>query len=294
VATIVSFDPAAGQFPEGIAVDKRGTVYVTLITPRSQLIAIDPNGQQRLVATLPGTTVPGPIGLAVDPQEDVYVAVSSDATSRGVYRVTPQGDVLRLPGTEAISAPNGLAFDQRGALFVTNSLTGDIWRIARGGSAELWLDAALLEGTGANAGFPVGANGIAYDHGTLYVANFDTGTIVTVPIRPDGSPGEPTAYASGSALVGSDGIAFDVHGDLYVANFLQSTVVRIGRDGSIATLATAADGLDNPSSIAFGTGRGHRQTLYVANFALIPNVSGAPPAPGVVGLDVGVPGRPLP
>src|SRR3712207_8417236 len=63
VATVVSFDPAAGQFPEGIAVDKRGTVYVTLITPRSQLVAIDPNRQQRLVATLPGTTVPGPIGL---------------------------------------------------------------------------------------------------------------------------------------------------------------------------------------------------------------------------------------
>jgi hypothetical protein len=33
VRTVVSFDLAAGEFPEGVAVDKRGNIFVSLIAP---------------------------------------------------------------------------------------------------------------------------------------------------------------------------------------------------------------------------------------------------------------------
>ena len=51
----------------------------------------------------------------------------------------------------------------------------------------------------------------------------------------------------------------------------------------------AADGLDNPASLAFGTSHGERKTLYLTNFA----VFSAAPKPGLLRVAVGVPGEPL-
>jgi len=58
----------------------------------------------------------------------------------GVYRVDRYGAVELLPGSEQIVFPNGLAFDHRGNLYVTESLSGSagdygqggIWRIPPG------------------------------------------------------------------------------------------------------------------------------------------------------------------
>ena len=58
-------------------------------------------------------------------------------------------------------------------------------------------------------------------------------------------------------------------------------------------IATAADGLDAPSSLAFGTGKGDRQSLYVVNFsvAILPP-GGAGPA--LLRVAVDEPGQPQP
>ena len=69
----------------------------------------------------------------------------------------------------------------------------------------------------------------------------------------------------------------------------QNTLVRLGRDGSLSTLATAADGLDNPASLAWGTSRGDRKSLFITNFSIF----SASPTPGLLKAAVGVPGQPL-
>jgi hypothetical protein len=56
-------------------------------------------------------------------------------------------------------------------------------------------------------------------------------------------------------------------------------------------VGTALDGLDFPASLAFGTGKGERKSLFVTNLAL------GPPEfanPGFAKIDVGQPGMPLP
>jgi sugar lactone lactonase YvrE len=116
---------------------------------------------------------------------------------------------------------------------------------------------------------------------------------VTVPILSDGSAGSATLWAQ--LPVGNlvDGIALDVHGNVYVAAPTINSIVRVNVDGSIDTLATAADNLDAPTSIAFGTGKGNRQSVYVVNFS----VAIAPPGgagPSLVRIQVGVPGQPVP
>ena len=55
--------------------------------------------------------------------------------------------------------------------------------------------------------------------------------------------------------------------------------------------AAPDDALSAPSDMAFGTGMGNRKQIFITNFAPPPLGGGTP---GVVTMDVGVPGRPLP
>jgi hypothetical protein len=79
--------------------------------------------------------------------------------------------------------------------------------------------------------------------------------------------------AEDPALYGADGITFDDDGNLWVAVIVQSTIVRVLRSGEIETIATAADGLDFASSVAFGKG----DEVWAVNFAIGPP-GGAGPA----------------
>lgn len=297
VETFVAFDAAAGEFPEGIAVDKTGSVYVSMIV-LNQIWKIDP-GRSRSVVTnfdVPGT---GPAGMAIDAAGTIYVAVGAanpetfetDPAHRGVYRVHRDGTNERVPGTEAMLFPNDVTLDKQGNVYATDTSAGAVWRISRDGSAALWAQDPLLEGDGSfGFGFPIGANGIAVRHNTVIVAITERGLLAEIPVSPDGSAGSPSVLAQSPALVGVDGIALDVHGGVYAGIGFQYLVIRVAHDGTIDTLATAEDGLNQPSTLAFGTAMGDQQSLFVANFSLF----SPEPAPGVLKLRVDVPGMPVP
>jgi sugar lactone lactonase YvrE len=173
---------------------------------------------------------------------------------------------------------------------VSDSEAGTLWRIPAGGSAELWLQHALLEGTGETPGYPpIGANGIAYWQNSLYVANLEQGTVLRIPILKGGEAGDPEIIAE--RRYGLDGICVDLHGRIYAALGIQSKVIQIDpADGTITELATRADGLDIPASLAFGIRQNENDSLFVSNYA----VSRFRSEPGVIRLDLGVPGYPLP
>ncbi len=291
VEVVRQYDYASGELPEGITIDKRGNLYVSL-NPLGQLWKISPDGTESILLDL-GEGGAG--GLAVDAPGNVYMThFSFNPATQGVYRVTKDGVSERLPGTAAMVFPNALALDKQGTLYVTDSTSGAIWRIPWGGSAQLWLQHSLLEGLGEIPGYPpIGANGIAYRQGNLYVANTEKGLIVQIPILPGGVAGEPQIIAQGPELYGLDGIALDVHGRIYAVLVLQSKFVQIDPvDGDVTELLTVDDNLDEPASLAFGTGKGNRQSVFVTNFAVVPPEAGYGPA--VFKVDLGVPGLPLP
>lgn len=297
VSTLRTYDANAGELPEGLAIDKRGRIYITMPFI-GELRRIDPDGTEHLVTHLPTGGGFGPFGLAVDAVGNVYATVVTfDPATQGVYRVTPEGVATRIPGTEAIEFGNGISFGDRGALYVTDSIAGRIWRIPRGGAAELWVSSPLLVGDGSSAlPAPIGANGIAYRHRTIYVTNFELGSIVAIPVLPDGSAGVPTVLVQDASLEGADGMALDAVGNLYVAVLLESTVVRIAPDGTeLTVLADGADGLDFPSTVAFGTGAGQRKTVYILNFAVAPFFGETSTwGPGLLAMEAGRPGQPQP
>ena len=331
----------AGITPRGVAVDKVGNVYVSvgqvLVADNKEHIRIERftpcGGGPSFVADIGQGTIGG---LMVTANGDLYVAMAA-GVDRGVWRVDREGQKELLPGSNLIFFANGLAFDNRGTLYVTESVTmgriengkpagpGGIWRIPRGGLAELWMRDDLLTGTGA-LGQPVwiGANGIAYYRGNLYVTNTEKGTLLRIPVQPDGSPGVPEVWdlqeVGESPLAGipgfpppmGDGLVLDVHGNPYVALLTRSAVVRIdARDLSQETVAVfmakwpfgpPPDApLDFPASLFFGTGKGERTSLFVTHLGMgaklvpqLPVIGTVPWAgPGLVKIDAGVPGRPI-
>lgn len=306
--------------PSGVIVDKTGNVYVSIREgTRGVIRKYTPDGVGSFFADVGEAVV---YGLGVAANGDLYVAMAT-GPDQGVYRVDRTGNAELLPGSWQIVFPNGSAFDNRGNLYVTESNSGSppaygpggIWRIPRGGEAEVWLRGPLLTGIGV-LGPPVGANGIAYYHGDLYVTNSDKGLIVRVPVLTDGSAGVPQVWKQleevpesplkGSLPIFPDGIAFDVHGNVYVTILTRNAVVRVRADDrvqeSVAVLGSPGPvpsaPFDTPASLAFGTGAGEQQNLFVTNLGWtsrfpIPTPPSGWPGPALVKVPAGAPGRPL-
>ncbi len=322
-----SFIPMTGVTPRGVAVDKVGNVFVSVGKVQADnkehilIWQFTPDGRgPSFLADIGQGTIGG---LAVTANGDLYVAMAAGA-DKGVWRLDRKGQLELLPGSDQIFFANGLAFDDRGTLYVTESVTlvsqlprgpGSIWRIPRGAEAELWMRDDLLKGTGA-LGQPVwlGANGIACYHGNLYVTNTEKGTVMRIPVQKDGSAGVPEVWSiqevwesplAGRGLPMGDGLVLDVHGNLYVAVLTRSAVVRIDAQNlSQETVAVFMGSspigpppdapLDFPASAYFGTGKGERTNLFVTNLGMgASRVPGLPWAgPGLVKFDAGMPGQP--
>ncbi len=320
-----AFIAMPGVSPRGVAVDKVGHVYVSVGEVRSnveyiQVRKFTADGEQLFSIEIGQGTIGG---LTVTADGDLYIALAA-GSGRGIYRMDGEGRLDLLPGSNQIFFANGLAFDDVGNLWITESVSmgssgvgqGGIWCIPRGGSPELRVRDPLLTGTGALGNVvPIGANGIAYYHGNLYVTNTEKGTVLRLPVERDGSVGSlevwttlgevPESPLAGTPLVvGGDGIALDVHGNLYVAVLTRSAIVRIDlSDKSQETVAAFRvpasrplyGKLDFPASLFFGTGAGERTNLFVTNLGLgksrVPALPWA--GPGVVKIQAGVPGRPI-
>lgn len=304
IEVVTTFDAARGELPEGVVIDKVGNIYASVGPPffvgggYGAIWKIEPNGSKTKLVEFPEG--PSPAGLTVDPSGVVYFALPNPGVGDGgIYRVLGDGGSERLSGTENIILPNGIALDKRGNLFVGDSILGAIWRVPTkgSGSAEIWLQHALVAGCTPN---DFGANGVAFWRGDLYVANTDRGALVKVPVTPDGTPGEPVIVAGNTdceptGLFGMDGIAFDVHGNVYALLVMQNKFVRIDpTDGSYTELLTEDDGLWNPASLVFGTGKGDKASIYIANYAVLPPEPANSKGPAILKVDVGVPGLPLP
>ncbi|HEX8500856.1 MAG TPA: hypothetical protein VF659_09710 [Pyrinomonadaceae bacterium] len=299
LSTHTLFDPAAFEAPESVQFDRHGNAYVSLALT-GEIRKIAPDGTQTTLAFLPVRPDVRPCGnafglpimgsVALDHQGNVYASVNSCEPSQlGVWKVTPGGAASLVAHLPQGAAPNGIAYHD-GWLYVSDTLLGRVWRVHPGGAgaAEVWTADPLL--TPLFIPLVPGPNGLQVFRGEVYVAVSDRAHVAAFPINDDGSAGPGRVHASG---VGLDDFAFDVHGNLYGTTDPFNTLVRVSPGGAVEVLLTAADGLDGPTSAAFGVGRDSK-SLYITNAAFPFFPGPTPRRPSLMRLDVGVPGQPRP
>ncbi len=260
------------NLPEGIAADPRGRIYASSLnfnaaTGPANICVLDRDGRiVDLIAVEPATPtgVARLLGMLFVPNEGLYVG---DIGGGRVLRINVRTHAATTIAT-GFQAPNAIARDRRGNLWVSDSFPGTITKIAPGGATTTYsYPTELAPRAGETPGF--GANGVAFDghERFLYVAEtsrdqiyrirYDNGTLGTIELFAQG--------VANGALDGADGIAFDVKGNLYVCSNQSDEIAVLDRSGHVVAeyRGAGADAFSSPASLVF---RG--RTVYVADLAL--------------------------
>ncbi|MFD0278068.1 hypothetical protein ACFVHB_29755 [Kitasatospora sp. NPDC127111] len=267
---LVHFDPKLGQLAENIALEPDGSADVTFLAAR-QVARVGLDGSVTVLATLPAPTnpdapvvhFPAATGIARAHDGTLFIGYATGDELSGIWRLTPAGVLTQLASIPN-TLVNGLTLDERkGQIYAADSGRGVIWRVSTGtGEATAWASGPDLE----PAGF-IGANGIKKHHGAIWVSNTDKGTLLRIPICPDGSSGPVETRVIG--LGGIDDFDFTGFKDdaLLAALNPSSEVAYVTADGTTSIVLTAADGLSNPTSVAVNE---HRVYVTSASFSATP------------------------
>lgn len=272
--TIATFPGTGG---ENIAVSASGQIFATSFDD-GLVYRLSPSGALSVFGHAPGPVA----GAAFNTDGTLVVAGISS-----VYRFAPNGAASLVTDIAGAGDLNGLALLAPGSFLVADDAAATIWQVNLStGSASPWLTGGLLEP--GSSGPPIGPNGIKLFGGAVYISNTGAGTILRVPVLPDGSAGTPSIYASGLPL---DDFAFGSDGSLFLATQVQNSVIRLSPDGTRTTIATSADGLLGDAALAFGRTAADSTDLYVVNNGgVFENLPGGPQPSSVARIDAGITG----
>lgn len=260
-------------FPEGIAADARGNIYVATFdfTQPNVIYTFGRNGHVQATIPVPGV----PLGMEFDAAGNLWVA---NFGGGNVLRFAPPFNAGSLPTAFPVddcAGPftcglNAITFDAAGDLYVSDSFGGRIFRLdLPSGTSSVFVEHELLKPAPAPHGFPgFGANGLAFDAAgaNLFVANTADDRILKISVA------TKAVVPFAESINGADGIAFDGKGRLWVAANQGDEVVALNANGRVVERRGsfegvgrdgAAKGLLFPASIVLSRG-----SIFVTNLAL--------------------------
>jgi sugar lactone lactonase YvrE len=271
-------------FPEGVAVDSAGNVYVG-DAGNSTIRKITADGNVTTLAGVAllvgaddglgiGARFAAPAGLAVDAAGNVIVA---DPADQAIRKVTPIGFVTTLAGAAQLrgstdspgagarfNEPRSVAIDPLGNLYVSDLGNHTIRKITPDNIVSTFAGINGIsggsDGPGNEALFRDPDGLVADRAGNLFVADFDS-------IRRVAPDGEVSTFAGqfgqrgsadgngGNARFNSpDAIAIDAADNLFVADAGNFTIRKVTPDRQVTTIAGAA----HEQGTADGTGAAAR------------------------------------
>ncbi|MCH9686808.1 MAG: hypothetical protein K0V04_35570 [Deltaproteobacteria bacterium] len=294
--------PGAAVYPEGIAIDADGDIYVGSFGDGT-IFRVDPHPHHGGVDVLTSEALTrGAVGMTVDEAHGVLLVCDSSAldpvSSDLVAIDLDTGDVVAKhpvpPAAEGVPVfCNDVVIDG-GTVYLTDSFGGGI--------LQLPAEAVLVDGTPATGWSydpdllapgdpPFGANGIAVWQGELFVVNFAQGTLLHATRDPNGAALDvvpvPLTDADGNpiALVGPDGIAASSDGDLLVvengifAGGDGNRLRAVSLQGGVGQVVTVAEDFDVPTTVAQGE---HRLWVVEGQLDHLFGLDPAPPSPFVI------------
>jgi hypothetical protein len=237
--TIAGQDLAADHGVQATVVDAIGDVYL-LDTSPPRVIVFDPrSGAQRTYATIPD------------------LRPCSDQGTSGC-----SATLLDNP-----PEPDYAAWGPDGSLYVTDDTQATIFRVLPGGgAARPWLTDPRFDfiafGLTGLALAPDRRTLVATTVGSSPLAAADpaAGSLIAIPIEPNGSPGTPRVLWRSGDAEAPDGFAFAKSGDIYVALLgpVANQIVELSATGrELARFPTAQQNaalplpFDTPSSVVF-------------------------------------------
>jgi sugar lactone lactonase YvrE len=256
--------PASFNTPSGLALDDHGNLYVA-DTGNNRIRKVTTEG---VVSTVAGdgsagyadgpassAEFNGPIGLAVDSQNSIYVA---DTYNDRIRKITADGFVTTVAGSAGpgyrdgpannsqFDTPCGIVIKADGTLIVADTGNGKLRQISPSGDVTTL---GVILAADPNRNWLRSPIGLALTHdGFLYVTEHDRGTIVQ--IDPNGRAvvlaGNNQGYSEGfgpdARFNHPTGIAIDNRGDLVVADSANYLVRRINHSDSLpgANMTTQA------------------------------------------------------
>jgi DNA-binding beta-propeller fold protein YncE len=215
--------PPGEAYPEGIALDREGNVYVVTVAankPKGSpgtLIVFDPNGKHLRTVHIAGSSRML-LDLRFHPTNGKLIVI--DYEDPKVLAVDPQtGDSsIFMTVTGEHPGLDGLTFDNAGNLYVTDAHQGLIWKVGpEGGAGEIWVKSPLLKPTRPPPA--IGANGLYFNNKqtAMFVSNTAQDTIVKIPASGETlKAGTPEVFVN-RAGGGPDGMIIDEHDNLWIA-----------------------------------------------------------------------------
>ncbi|HEX2647992.1 MAG TPA: hypothetical protein VHO95_12265, partial [Candidatus Dormibacteraeota bacterium] len=226
-------------FPEGVAVDASGTVYIS-DTGNNRIRKVDPSGVISILVS-----VPHPRGIAVDSGGTVYVA---DSDHNRIWRVSGSS-LVTFAGTGVagysgdghaassaqLNGPWGVAVDSNGNVYIADTNNNVVRRVDHATGVITTIAGTGVVGAGGDGRLAVNAQlsgpaGVAVDGtGRVFIADSDNqrvrmvggqGVIQTVVGTCSASPGfagdgGPMAFGQLNYPLG---LAVDSTGDILIAD----------------------------------------------------------------------------
>ena len=256
--------PAASGSPGAMAIGLAGNLYYT-DSELSIIGKIDAAGNVSTFAGAnyaigsadgigPGARFSQPTGIAIDAQQDIFVADSGNCTIR---KITPDGVVTTFAGAVGqagevdgpaanarFDSPRALAIDANGNIVVADRTT--IRQITPSGNVTTLAGTAgvtgIDDGTGPDAQF-LGPQGIAVDAaGNVYITdyNYFSGRVrrMTPDRRVVTIAGFTAPGAAGALQLSPTGVVVGSDGTAYVATDYR--ILAISQNGNVSTYAGAA------------------------------------------------------
>lgn len=262
--------------PYGMAIDSSGNAFladtsnhrIAKITPAGVVSTFAGNGTSgALDGTGLSATFNMPRGLAIDQQDNLYIA---DRSNSRIRKITPTGVVTTLAGNGLTGSTDGtgtaatftnalgVIVDNAGNVYVGDTYGHRIRKITSAGVVTTLAGngtSGFADGVGSAAMLSYPLNLALDDQNNIYVADRDNHRIrkITAGGSVTTFAGSGSGYADGAASAAMfytlEGVCRDKNGNFFVADKANNRIRKISPAGQVTTIAGSS-----ATGLADGTG----------------------------------------